>query len=59
MIVCACGYREKYAAFEKRKQAERDTLSKRDVQTYLENQNKQERAERNNPFAALKGMKFE
>jgi DNA topoisomerase-3 len=58
MIVCACGYREKYAAFEKRKQAERESLSKRDVQAYLDNQSKQQEP-KNNPFAALKGMKFE
>ncbi len=59
MIVCACGYREKYASFEKRKQAERASLSKRDVQAYLDNQNKKAPDRANNPFAALKDMKFE
>jgi DNA topoisomerase-3 len=59
MIVCACGYREKYASFEKRKQAEHNAPSKRDVQAFLENQGKHERDEKSSPFAALKGMKFE
>jgi DNA topoisomerase-3 len=60
MIVCVCGYREKYAAFEKRKQEERNTLSKRDTQAYLDKLNAKasEKDEKSNPFADLKGMKF-
>ena len=57
-IVCACGYRESYAAFEKRKKEERGAMSKREVQAYIDKlDNKQE--PKNNPFAALKGMKFD
>jgi DNA topoisomerase-3 len=56
LIVCSCGYREKYAAFEKRKQEEKNALNKKDVQAYLDKMN--EKSEKNNPFAVLKGMKF-
>jgi len=56
-VVCACGYREKFAAFEKRKKEERNSLSKRDVESYIEKLNKQD--EKTSPFAALKGIKFE
>ncbi len=45
---CSCGYREKYSAFKERKN--QGGASKRDVQNYLRNQNKNE--EQNNPFAA-------
>jgi len=57
-IVCACGYRESYAAFEKRKKEERGAMSKREVEAYIDKlDNKQE--SKNNPFAARKGMKFD
>lgn len=56
-VVCACGYKEKYASFEKRKKAERDTMSKRDIAAFMDKMNEKE--EGNNPFAALKGMKFD
>ena len=56
-IVCACGYRESYAAFEKRKKEERGAMSSREVQAFI---NKKESSEpKNNPFAALKGLKFD
>jgi DNA topoisomerase-3 len=56
-IMCACGHREKYSAFEKRKKEEKNSMSKREVQSYLKDMNKKE--EINNPFAALKGLKFD
>ena len=56
-VVCDCGYREKFASFEKRKQEERNSLSQRDVQAYIEKLNKQD--EKSNPFAALRGIQFE
>ncbi|MDR1706299.1 MAG: DNA topoisomerase III [Clostridiales bacterium] len=57
-VVCACGYKERYDAFERRKKAE---PSKRELQNFMENQNKRKNdADRSdNPFAALTGMKFE
>ena len=56
-VVCACGYKEKYASFEKRMKEERNAMSKRDVQNYLDGMQKKE--PKNNPFAVLKGMKFD
>ena len=56
-VVCACGYRENYASFERRKQEERGAMSKREVQAYIDGMNKKET--KNNPFAALKDMKFD
>jgi len=52
-IVCACGYKEKYASFEKRKKAERNTMNKRELADFLDNQNE---GSGNNALAALKGM---
>ena len=57
VVVCACGHKEKYAAFEKRKQAERGAMSKREVAAFLDKTN--EKPVGNNPFAALKGVKFD
>ncbi|MDR2183128.1 MAG: DNA topoisomerase III, partial [Clostridiales bacterium] len=53
-IVCACGYKEKYASFEKRKKAERDTMSKRELAAFLDKQNEKDTG--NNPLAALKDL---
>lgn len=50
IFACSCGYREKLSAFNKRKQEEKKTGSKKDIQKYLKNQNKNEEAF-NNPFA--------
>jgi len=55
-VICPCGYRESYAAFEKRKAEERGAMSSRQVQAFLDKKEKDE--PKNNPFAALKGMKF-
>ena len=60
-VVCPCGYKENYASFEKRKKEERGAMSKREVQSFIDDMNKKkpELNAKNNPFAALKGMKFE
>jgi len=59
-IVCACGYKENYASFEKRKKEERGAMSKREVQNYIDNMKKETKKEaKNNPFSVLKDMKFE
>ncbi len=58
MFACVCGYREKLSTFKKRKQESKKTGSKRDVQKYLKQQDKQEEP-LNNPFAdALAGLKL-
>ncbi|MCL2163529.1 MAG: DNA topoisomerase, partial [Oscillospiraceae bacterium] len=61
-VVCTCGYREKYSSFEKRKKEERNSLSKREVQDYIEKLNKRDekgkKDDKDNPFAALKDLKF-
>ena len=50
IFACSCGYREKLSAFNKRKAEEKSKGSKRDIQKYLKNQNKNEEIF-NNPFA--------
>ena len=59
-VVCSCGHKEKYENFEKRKKEEKNVMNKRDIQNYIDKQNKKSKEEetKNNPFAALKGMKF-
>lgn len=49
-FVCSCGHREKLSSFNKRKKEETNKATKRDVNKYLKNQNKQEESF-NNPFA--------
>lgn len=56
-FVCKCGYREKMAAFNKRKSQEKSGVSKKEVQKYLNNQNGDTGF--NSPFAdALKDLKL-
>ena len=50
IFACQCGYREKLSAFNKRKAEEKQKGSKKDIQKYLKNQNKNEQ-NFNNPFA--------
>ena len=50
IFACSCGYREKLSAFNKRKSEEKKNGSKKDIQKYLKNQNKNEESF-NNPFA--------
>jgi len=58
-VVCVCGHREKYESFEKRKAEEKNSMSKRDVQAYMESMSKKDKKEeKNNAFSALKGLKF-
>jgi len=57
MVTCTCGHREKFSAFESRKKEQRNSMNKREVQAYLNKQQKDEPA--NNAFAALKGLKFD
>ena len=59
-VTCICGHREKYETFEKRKQEEKNSMSKRDVQAYMDSMNKSPKndKEKNNAFSALKGLKF-
>jgi len=52
IFVCACGHREKLSTFKDRRSKEKNSkVSKRDVQKYLKQQNKQEDEPFNNPFA--------
>lgn len=56
---CKCGYREKLSAFNKRKAKEKDKMSKRDVNKYLKQQNKQADEPLNTDLAdALSKFKF-
>ncbi|MGL4911092.1 MAG: DNA topoisomerase III [Romboutsia sp.] len=50
-FVCGCGHREKLTTFNKRKAEEKNKGSKKDINKYLKNQNKDEEVF-NNPFAA-------
>ncbi|MBO3446260.1 DNA topoisomerase III [Clostridium sp. CCUG 7971] len=49
-FVCSCGHREKLSSFNKRKAEEKNKASKKDVNKYLKNQNKNEEVF-NNLFA--------
>jgi len=55
MFSCSCGHREKMETFKKRKNERNNQGSKRDVQNYLKNQNK-EAEPLNDAFAALKDL---
>ena len=58
MFTCVCGHRERLTSFEKRKKEQNKQGSKRDVQNYLREQNKQEEP-LNNAFAeALSKLKL-
>ena len=56
IFTCSCGYREKLSSFNKRKAEEKGKASKKDINKYLKNQNKDMEAF-NNPFAALASLK--
>ncbi len=56
IFTCSCGYREKLSSFNKRKSEEKGKASKKDINKYLKNQNKEQEAF-NNPFAALANLK--
>ena len=58
MFSCVCGHREKMSTFKQRKAEGNKNGSKKDVQRYLKEQNKQEEP-LNNPFAdAFKNLKL-
>jgi len=40
--VCKCGYREKLTAFNKRKEKEKTSISKKDAAKYMSKQNKKQ-----------------
>lgn len=50
-FVCSCGYREKMASFEKRKQESGGGVSKKDVARYMNQQKKEAAQPINNAFA--------
>ncbi|MCL2577844.1 MAG: DNA topoisomerase 3 [Defluviitaleaceae bacterium] len=59
-VICSCGHKEKYENFEKRKKEEKNAMSNREVQAYLDNAKKKEKTDpKNSPFAALSGIKFD
>lgn len=59
LFVCKCGYREKLSAFNKRKQNENTSISKKEASKYLTKQNKKEDENINTALAdALKKLKL-
>ena len=50
-FICSCGHREKLSSYNKRKQEDKNKASKKDINKYLKNQNKNTE-NFNNPFAA-------
>ncbi len=51
IFVCSCGHREKLSTFKERRSKEKNSkVSKKDVQKYLTQQNKQDDEPFNNPF---------
>ncbi|ERJ11203.1 DNA topoisomerase III [Haloplasma contractile] len=60
VFVCKCGHREKLTSFKKRKNNEKNKLSKRDVHKHLKKQNQQNDVPMNSALAeALKGFKVD
>jgi DNA topoisomerase-3 len=59
IFVCKCGYREKLSAFNKRKQKEKNSISKREAEKYLAKQNKKQNENINTALAdALSKLKL-
>lgn len=59
-FVCACGHKEKMAAFETRRKREGKDVSRQDVRRYMKQQQKEAEQPLNNAFAeALAKMKIE
>ncbi len=60
IFVCACGHKEKLAAFEARRKKEGAGVSRRDVARYMEKQKKEAAEPVNNAFAqALAGIRLD
>lgn len=58
-FICACGHKEKLAAFEERRKKEGAGVSKKEVQRYMQKMKKEAEAPVNNAFAqALKNIKL-
>lgn len=51
VFICACGHKEKLSAFQARREKEGAGVNKRDVQRYLNKQNKEAEEPVNNAFA--------
>ena len=49
-FICSCGHREKLSAYNKRKEEDKNKASRKDINNYLKNQNKDVESF-NNPFA--------
>ena len=59
-FVCACGYKERLSAFQARREKEGAGVTKRDVQKYMRQQQKEAEEPVNNAFAqALAGLKLD
>lgn len=59
VFTCICGYREKLSSFNKRKEKEKNKLSKREVSKYLKEQKKKDEEPLNTDLAdALSKLKF-
>lgn len=59
-FVCACGYKERLSAFQARREKEGAGVTKRDVQKYMKQQQKEAKEPVNNAFAqALSGIKLD
>lgn len=53
-FICACGHKEKLAAFQERRNKEGAGIKKKDVQSYMKNQEKEEQKPFNSPFSGIK-----
>ncbi len=53
IFTCQCGYREKLSAFKKRKEESADGVNKRQVGKFMQEQEKEQKASKHNPFADL------
>jgi len=51
IFVCGCGYREKLSAFNKRRDSEKSALNKKDVNKFLNQQNKEDEPTGNSAMA--------
>ena len=58
--MCVCGYKERLSAFQARREREGAGVTKRDVQKYMKQQQKEAKEPVNNAFAqALAGLKLD
>ena len=57
-FVCVCGYKERFSAFQARREREGAGVTKRDVQKYMKQQQKEAKEPVNNAFA-LAGLKLD